>query len=285
MYNIIIFAYNEEKNLQVSLENVFANVDSRLQNVHLLANGCTDNTIKIANGIKRDKKLAQLHIHEIAIGDKCNAWNYYVHELRENAQCHFFIDADVVFTDKCFPTLFDVMQAKSPTPNIVAGYPLSGRNLSFYQMLVEQRACFFGNLYGASQKYIELVREKSFCLPVGLNWIDSFLTKAANTDIQFSDHNLPDRVVYKKGVGFEFESLSPFNFDDVKLYKNRIARYELGKIQEIYLDALDVKDWPKTMHNINLDILANFPEKTSHLGYVKKYLVKKRIQKLIKKET
>jgi len=280
-----MFAYNEADNLSLSLTNMHNNIDKRVQTVYLLANGCTDNTVEVAHQLKEKLSFSQLEIVEIAIGDKCNAWNHYVHEIRAEADCHFFVDADVLFSDNCFPILYDELINAEPTPNIVAGYPLSGRNLEFYKMLVEERACFFGNLYGASQSYIEMVREKEFYLPVGLNWIDSFLTKAANTDIQFLDHNLPNRVIYKKGVGFQFESLSPFKFDDIKLYKNRIARYELGMIQEVYLDALAAKDWPRNMVTINKDILLNFDDKAVHLGLIKKTLVKRRLKKLIAKDS
>lgn len=283
MYNIVMFAYNEANNLRHSLTNVFKNIDDRVQEVYLLANGCTDNTVEIANKLKKELDFKKLQIVEIALGDKCNAWNHYIHNINVDADCHFFIDADVVFSDKCFPILYDEMMANKPIPNIIAGYPLSGRNLSFYQMLVEERACFFGNLYGASKHYIKMVRDKGFYLPIGLNWIDSFLTKAANTDIKFKKDNLSNRVIYKKGVGFQFESLSPFKFSDMKLYKNRIARYELGKIQEIYLDHIKVEEWPVHMDDINQDILQNFHLKSSHLGFFKKILVKQRLKKLVLK--
>lgn len=283
MYNIVMFAYNEADNLESSLTNMFNNIDERVQNVYLLANGCTDNTVQVASNVKETLGFSKLEIVQIDIGDKCNAWNHYVHDIKVDADCHFFVDADVTFSENCFPILFDKLASAVPTPNIIAGYPLSGRNLAFYEMLVTERACFFGNLYGASQAYIEMVRNKGFYLPVGLNWIDSFLTKAANTDIQFIDNNLPDRVIYQKGVGFEFESLSPFKLDDIKLYKNRIARYELGKIQEVYLDALAVENWPRNMDSINKDIMNHFELKVSHLGLIKKMLVKRRLTKLLNK--
>ncbi|MGQ8364674.1 glycosyltransferase family A protein [Glaciecola sp. 1036] len=284
-YNIAVFAYNEEKHIQQSLKTIYDNVDKDLNAVYLLANGCTDKTVELAEKFKQTHELDSLNIITIKIGDKCNAWNHYVHKISPdaNADCHFFVDSDVVFTEQCFPKLHALLLNATPTPNIVAGYPLSGRNLPFYQMLVEERSCFFGNLYGASEQYLEMVRSKKFSLPVGLNWIDSFLTKAANTDIQFHPYNLPNRVIYQKGVGFEFESLSPFKIDDIKLYKNRIARYELGKIQETFLDALAVEDWPENMREINMKIDADFDNLTSHLGIIKTYLVKKRLQKLLTK--
>ncbi|MFC4700143.1 glycosyltransferase family A protein [Glaciecola siphonariae] len=285
MYNIVMFAYNEERHIQTALANVQANIDDRIQTVYLLANGCTDKTVERALAYKTAHDFTALDVVELQLGDKCNAWNHYVHIIQANAECHFFIDSDVVFSDKCFPILYDELLSAKHAPNIIAGYPLSGRNLDFYTMLVEQRSCFYGNLYGASARYIDMVRDVPFYLPIGLNWIDSFLTKAANTDIQFLADNLPNRVIYKKGVGFKFESLSPFKLADIKLYKNRIARYELGKIQELYLDDLAVRDWPRHMKDINADIWRHFEERTAHLGFIKKKLVKQRLSRLVIKES
>jgi hypothetical protein len=83
------------------------------------------------------------------LGDKCNAWNHYVHNVAdEDTLCHFFVDADVVFSQQCFPLLIDKITKANDSCHIIAGMPLSGRNLEFYQSLVTERFCFFGNLYG-----------------------------------------------------------------------------------------------------------------------------------------
>lgn len=281
-YNIVMFAYNEANNLANSVTAVANNCDENLNKFYLVANGCTDNTVDVAEGLKQQLNFDKMEVINIELGDKCNAWNHYVHDVAdEDTLCHFFVDADVVFSQQCFPLLLEQIAQANDSCHIIAGMPLSGRNLEFYQSLVTERFCFFGNLYGMHQRYLKLVREKKFKLPIGLNWIDSFLTKAANTDIQFIPRNLPDRVIHLDGVGFHFDSLSPFKWDDIKLYKNRIARYELGKIQETYLDEIDSNNWPLTMHGINLSILESFEEKTQGLGLVKKYLVKKRLGRLI----
>jgi glycosyltransferase involved in cell wall biosynthesis len=283
-YNIVMFAYNEANNLANSVTAVANNCDNNLHKFYLMANGCTDKTVEVAEALKRKLNFDKMEVINIELGDKCNAWNHYVHNVAdEEPLCHFFVDADVIFSQQCFPLLVEKIAKANDSCHIIAGMPLSGRNLEFYQSLVTERFCFFGNLYGMHQRYLKLVKEKNFKLPIGLNWIDSFLTKAANTDIQFIQRNLPDRVIHLPGVGFHFESLSPFNWDDIKLYKNRIARYELGKIQETYLDDIAANKWPATMHEINLLIAESFEQKTEALGLVKKYLVKKRLGRLIAK--
>lgn len=281
MYNIIMFAYNEQNNISNSLKSVYKNKSTSLKSVYLIANGCTDKTVECAEQLKNALDFSELNIINIRMGDKCNAWNHYMHDLADGVDCHFFIDADVNFSKNCFELMHDKLINSANAEVAIAGLPLSGRNIDFYRNLVVERACFFGNLYGLSHQFITRIRETNFHLPIGLNWIDSFLTKAVNTDIQFFNYNLPNRVTYINNVGYSFESLSPFKQADIKLYLNRIARYELGKLQETHLDALHVANWPKDMKQINKNIDEQFTQETKSLSIFKRFLVRRRLTKLL----
>lgn len=282
-YNITMFAYNESSNIIDSIKSVWANTDSQLGTFHLIANGCTDDTVSQSQRIKKELSFEKLNITELTIGDKCNAWNYYMHELADDSDVHFFVDADVSFSEHCFPNMSAHLLKTQEETVAIAGLPLSGRNIDFYRSLVVDRSCFFGNLYGLKLSFISRIRNSSFKLPTGLNWIDSFLTKAVNTNLDFKPRNLPNRVTYLEDTGYRFESLSPFKISDLSLYKNRIARYELGKMQEYYLDSTDVLYWPKDMNEINLKIQANFQSLASSLPLHKRILAKQRLQKLLAK--
>lgn len=282
-YNIVMFAYNEQDNIETSITSVFNSTNEYLHRFYVIANGCTDNTVRVAEEVKQKLNFDKLTVHEIELGDKCNAWNTYVHELADEVTVHFFVDADVRFSPDCFPKMAEKLHASPDQTVIIAGMPLSGRNLDFYRSLVIERSCFFGNLYGMKWSYIQRIREKSFYLPIGLNWIDSFLTKAANTDLSFGKENLPNRTTWLDGVGYDFEKLSVFKLSDIRLYINRIARYELGKIQEVFLDRLPSEQWPRDMTPINEQIDADFDALTKHLGPIKKRMVRKRLTRLLNK--
>jgi len=282
-YNIVMFAYNEQDNIEASITSIFNNVNAQLNCFYLIANGCSDDTVAIANRVKEKLGFSRLNVVEIELGDKCNAWNTYLHELADDVDVHFFTDADVQFSSHCFEQMAEKLVNTGDSTVVIAGMPLTGRNIDFYRSLVIERACFFGNLYGMKHAFVERIRETPFRLPVGLNWIDSFLTKAANTDLKFTDFNLPDRTTWIEGVGYDFEKLSVFKRSDIKLYINRIARYELGKIQEVFLDALPCEQWPADMMDINRKIDADFDSLTSHLGFIKKSLVRKRLTKILSK--
>jgi hypothetical protein len=223
-----------------------------------------------------------MDVVELSVADKCNAWNHYVHELADpSLTCSFFIDADVRFSPKALPKLAAVLQNSESTVNVVGGMPMSGRNIDYYQKLLRERSCFFGNLYGMHARFLKRVRDNGFRLPVGLSWIDSFLTKAANTDLEFGSDNLPERVTWLEGTGFTFDSLSPFRKRDILLYKNRIARYELGKLQEVILDQIHPHYWPTDMTEINKAIYRDFNESARNLNWLKKLIVHQRLERLI----
>jgi glycosyltransferase involved in cell wall biosynthesis len=102
MYNIVMFAYNEQNNISNSLKSVYENKTSSLKCVYLIANGCTDKTVECAEQVKDELNFTALQIVNIKLGDKCNAWNHYMHHLADDVDCHFFIDADVNFSENCF---------------------------------------------------------------------------------------------------------------------------------------------------------------------------------------
>ncbi|MFQ3237195.1 MAG: glycosyltransferase involved in cell wall biosynthesis, partial [Paraglaciecola sp.] len=105
MYNIVMFAHNEEKNITKSIESVFANVDDNLNAFLIIANGCTDKTVSVIAKNKEILGFEKLKVVELTLGDKCNAWNHYVYSLAELVDTHFFVDADVKFSPLCFPKM------------------------------------------------------------------------------------------------------------------------------------------------------------------------------------
>ncbi len=272
-----MFAYNEEQHIKNSVNSVFANVNGQLNNLTVIANGCTDNTVTKLHELRKIYK--KLNVVELHIGDKCNAWNEYVHNIAKNTDVHFFLDADVQFTEQVFPKLFNKLISTTEA-HAIAGLPFSGRNKERYRSLVTERSCLFGNCYGVKKEFLDLVKQTNFRLPKGLCWIDSAITKAVNGDIKFQDRNIPGRVTYLDECGYKFISLNPLKKDDRNLYFSRIARYATGKLQEKYLEKLNFDNWPLDLNNINQQILNEILA-----GKVKvPFYLRKRILNRLKKQ-
>lgn len=254
-YSIVMFAYNEEKNIERSLSSIYANIDDSLSEIIVIANGCTDNTVKILNRYIKDKKFKKLKVIEISIGDKCNAWNEYIHNIAADEDVHFFTDADVQFTSNAFARMAEKLLA-TPNASAIAGLPFSGRNIKQYRQMVTEQKLLFGNCYGLKNEFLELVKEKQFYLPAGLGWIDSAITKVVKRDINDIDAPINERITFDVNCGYLFSKLSIANWSDIKLYINRIARYKTGQLQQVYLEKISYVDWPRDLNQIN-EILLN----------------------------
>lgn len=281
-YSVTMFAHNEQEQIKSAVESVISNSDSSLTSLIVIANGCTDNTDQILKELSSQKEFEKLSVVELELGDKCNAWNHYVHDLAGDNDVHFFVDSDVRFTKSAFPRMAESLVSDTRA-NAIAGLPFSGRNQSQYEGLVVNGWCLFGGCYGVKKRYIELLRERAFRLPIGLGWIDSEITKAIHSDVGLIKSPEKGRIICNPKCGYEFDSLSIFKKSDWSLYKNRIARYRLGQLQEQYLDKLDYKDWPENLLDINKAILKDIECSAVFFDFKNKYLVKKRVEKFIKK--
>ena len=278
-YNVVMFAHNEEKNIHKSIESILSNVDENLITFYVIANGCTDKTEEIVSSIAKENK--KLSLVSLTLGDKCNAWNTYIHELAPNVDMHFFVDADVAFTKQVFAkmatTLFNTKESIA-----IAGLPFSGRHKKFYRGLVIDGVCLFGNCYGIRQEFIDLARNNKFKLPIGLGWIDSIITKAINCNITNQYQPIDNRITHNLECGYTFESLKLYKRADIKLYISRITRYTAGKLQEQELNKLEFNEYPETLSEINKKILDDIKNKKSNVPFYLKKQVVKRLNKVIK---
>jgi glycosyltransferase involved in cell wall biosynthesis len=277
-YSIVMFAHNEEKNIQGSITSVLSNVDEKLNQFTVIANGCSDATASIVNHLISQDSTNRLTLVELEVADKCNAWNTYVHKLARNSEIYFFLDADVRFTTNVFPKMYSKL-IQVENVNAIAGLPFSGRNMKQYKFMVENKYCLFGNCYGLKADFIELLKNKGFKLPIGLGWIDSAITKIVNTDIGEIAQPKKGKVTFDDTCGYEFDSLSLFNKSDWQLYINRITRYRLGKMQEKHLDKLPFVTWPDTLHDINELVLSEIKANSPWYNVLERKLVVERIEK------
>lgn len=279
-YSIVAFAYNEERSIGATLASILKNADSQLTHIAVIANGCSDRTADIAQAVLEQQAPCAFEVVNLALGDKCNAWNQYVYRYLPDCAVHFFVDSDVTFTKHAFPKLFQQLQASARVA--VTGLPQTGRNLTKYTELATRHSCMFGNLYGVKHEFLDRLKKQHIKLPAGLSWIDSQLTKLINHNLSADKSEYTHQVTFLEGVGFTFDSLKPWRKDDIKLYLNRITRYKVGQLQERYLDALPFVDWPDTMNDINARILQQ-DLTLKNLGKMAIFLpkIKKRLQKIV----
>lgn len=103
---VCILAKDEEEQIGACLAQIarqsFIRDHCDAIEIHVVANGCADNTAIVARGCSElfDGTRATLHVHDLQPGGKSRAWNRAVHELVGDSVENFvFVDADVTFVD------------------------------------------------------------------------------------------------------------------------------------------------------------------------------------------
>ncbi|MEM9790152.1 MAG: glycosyltransferase family 2 protein [Planctomycetota bacterium] len=257
-----VFARNEQDRLPDAVGSLLSDAAAdRVRSVHLMVNGCTDDTPAVARSLaERDPRVV---VHELPIGDKCNAWNAYVHQVvptlsgpsaRADDAAHVFMDGDV----RCGPGAIAAMTrrlADVPRAYACAGLPLSGRNRAEMARLVVERRWVFGNLYVARGSHLARLADAGFRLPLGLMGNDHLITRAMKTALPDADDIDHGRVVWADGVGYAFDSLSPWRIEDVRIYQRRRVTYALRHEQLTIVGTVPLDRLPRTMDPINRRVL------------------------------
>lgn len=251
---VVVFAYNEETRIQRCLESVLREADGLKElRIHVIANGCTDRTESVVRKVARRDPRVSLDV--LAVKDKCNAWNHYVHELADTRPVHFFMDGDVTCGEGSLSAMTQELLGH-PGANAIAGLPLSGRNRSHYERLVRTKGWLFGNLYGVRWEHLLRLRELAIKLPLGLCGNDHFITRIMSSDLDPTWREDRLRIHWREGAGYAFESLQPYRARDIRTYWRRSVTYRLRALQLAKIHDLSLSQLPATMEEINRAILT-----------------------------
>jgi glycosyltransferase involved in cell wall biosynthesis len=232
---IAVFAHNEQDRIATALTRL---LDSGIRNtvpIHVLANGCRDRTESIVADFAA--RRAQVRLHTIARGDKANAWNHYIHVIREQAQAHCFVDGDVEVQPGCFDALH---AALTGTHGALAatGVPASGRHRAAWIHELQTTGGLVGNLYALSGSFVDRIRSMGLKIPVGTIGEDGFVGAMAAFDLDPARGWDAHRIAVVPQARFVFHSLDWRRPDDIRLYLRRRRRYALRGIQNRMLQRL-----------------------------------------------
>lgn len=191
---VCILAKDEERLIAQSLSQLaqqsFVRDGTDAVEIHVVANGCTDNTAVAARGYNTlfDGSCATLHVHDLQPGGKSRAWNRAVHELVSDAVEFFvFVDADVTFTSETVIAEMlsrlnaeDSLAALSSFPvKDVANKPKKNA-LDYFSLIVSSRTRHLdvinGQLYVVSAKIL-----REIWLPDQIPGEDGFLNAMLST--------------------------------------------------------------------------------------------------------
>lgn len=194
--DIGIFAHNEAEGISDMLSEL-ARQDVLVQpglsvRVHLLANGCSDDTVKRARAAVTDWPGAPVAIYDLTESGKSRTWNRFVHDLsRPKSDALIFCDADIRLPQA--DAIRRMVAHLDTNPHLCAVSSQPVKDLSFDTPLrtISEKliAAAGGTLHDwktaiCGQLYLMPTRfARRFHLPVGLAVEDGFVRAMVATDV------------------------------------------------------------------------------------------------------
>ena len=234
-WSIAVFAHNEAARIAATLRSIEAATQGMAVQVVVLANGCQDGTAQVVRTLAAD--APHLRVVEIALADKANAWNAYVHGIAAMPSAgpptmHVFVDGDVQVAPGALRALAERL-AQVPAAHAVGALPTTGRDRHGWRQRMLRQGTLAGGLYALRGSFVQTLRQRGIRLPQGLIGDDWLVSLWAGRNLQpiamavdYSKH-----VVFALEAGFAFRSLSPWRVQDYRTYARRLWRYAQRGVQ------------------------------------------------------
>lgn len=250
-FSVAVFAHNEEQNIAATLRSILVAGEGESFEIVVLANGCRDNTVAVAQA--HASQNTNIHLVEIELADKSNAWNYYVHQVSARypfceAGIHVFVDGDVQLKSTSFKA-FSTTLLNCPFTNAVGALPTSGRDREAWSQRMVANGTLAGGLYALSADFLQRIRQHKVFIPRGLigeDWAVSLFAKSNLSPLNVATHS-DSSIVFALDAGFSFRSLSLWRLRDYKTYMRRLWRYSLRGVQYEMLVGLLLYGTPEEL--------------------------------------
>ena len=224
---VMVLAHNEERHIRACLDSIFAADAECSFEVYVMANGCTDATEQIVREYAVNRP--EVRLVSIALGDKCNAWNVFVHDTVPSRcadrDVYFFMDGDA----RAIPGSFSAMAralAQDQHAHAASAPPVSGRNAARDREELISNRGLVANLYALRGAFVSRLQRAGVRIPLRLEGDDGLLGALIKWDLaperQEFDHR---RIVPCPTAGFQFEPLSVLRAADWRGYWRRAVRY------------------------------------------------------------
>lgn len=224
---VMVLAHNEEARIVSCLDSVFAEDKGRGVDVYVMANGCTDRTEAIVREYRQ--KRPTVHLVSIKLGDKCNAWNVFIHETIPNycpdKDIYYFMDGDA----KIVPGSLAALQAgleHNTQAHAASAPPASGRSVEADRRELIQGRHLVANLYALRGSFARRLRDSSVRLPLKLEGDDGLVGMLVKWDLKPEADRADDqRIEPCPQAGFTFVSVDWRKVSDWRGYWKRMVRY------------------------------------------------------------
>ena len=223
---VMVLAHNEEDRIVDCLDSIVRAEGDRRLEAYVMANGCTDRTENIVQDYAT--RHSDVKLVSILLGDKCNAWNVFVHEIVPtycpNRDVYFFMDGDARVAPASFSNMANALST-DPVAHAASAVPGSGRNAASDRAEILERNGLVANLYALRGLFVEQLRNKDVRLPLNLEGDDGLLGALIKWDLapprpwnHHLIHPCADAI-------FEFDPVPITELAEWPKYLRRLVRY------------------------------------------------------------
>ncbi len=226
---VTILAHNESNNIIACLDSVIRETPHAALPITVIENGSTDDTARLVETHARHH--SNIRLISLELGDKCNAWNHFVHRIDWQADVCVFMDGDCRMTPGSLDALRHCLSRNTHALAATA-YPVSGRNVKASRREIQEDHGLVGNLYALRGEFLRRVREKGIQLPIGMVGDDSFLGALVKWNLEpMKTGWVNEHIALCPEAGFSFNSFSMIHPRDVQTYWRRRIRYGRRKFE------------------------------------------------------
>jgi glycosyltransferase involved in cell wall biosynthesis len=223
---VMVLAHNEERHIGRCLESIFAADPGAPLQVYVMANGCSDRTEDIVR--QHAARDPRVHLVSIKLGDKCNAWNVFIHETVP-AECagndiYFFMDGDAQVTTGSFSAMERVLR-QDQNANAVGAPPASGRSMKHDRDELLRDRGLVANLYALRGSFVDRCRKIGVRIPLRLEGDDGLIGALVRWDLNPKNPMDAKYIAPCPEAGFIFESFSLRSLSHWRAYWKRMVRY------------------------------------------------------------
>lgn len=223
---VMILAHNEERHIEACLDSLFRGDPEAPLEAYVMANGCTDQTEAIVR--RYGERNPAVHLVSIKLGDKCNAWNEFVHQTAKvvcpDQPIYFFMDGDA----RAVPGSFSAMARlfdKEPQAHAVSAPPASGRSMAHDRAEMIEKHGLVANLYALRGSFVRRCQDLGVRIPLGLEGDDGLIGILVHWNLDPTGPLNPLLTAVCAEAGFTFESFTVSRPSDLRTYWKRMVRY------------------------------------------------------------
>lgn len=234
-WSVAVFVHNEERSVARCIECILGECKEMPVAINIVVNGSTDGTLAIAQDYAR-RHAGIVSVHVIQHADKQNAWNQYVHDLRIDADVHFFVDGYAYVSPGSFRALAAALHSGA---NAAAAIPASGRSRAHIVEEMRQGGQLHGSLHALPRRFVERIRALKIRMPLGMYRGDGLLGAMALFDLDPRRNRYDrSRIVLVENASWTFSELKPWRWRDIRRQARRYMRQRCGRYEHLAIRHL-----------------------------------------------